>query len=126
MKKITEKINKKIQELLNNYKNLNDAEFEKMYRVYGDIEDAEYSDDKTLHIYFISKGYNDEGSYNGTIPIFSDEEYNKEKPKESYNRFRDEWSWSYPTLEFAANSLVRFINDQGAKVKKIVYTEWRD
>ncbi len=126
MKKITEKINKKVQKLLDSYKSADGKKFEQMYRLYGSIEDAEYTDDHTLKIYFVSKAYGDEGTYNGTIALMTDSQYKNAAPKESYNPFRDEWSWSYTTNEYAANSLARFIGECGSKVKKITYTEYKD
>ena len=126
MKKITEKINKKIQELIDKFNTVEGDEYERMYRIYGDIEDATYTDNHTLEIYFVSKGYGDEGCNNGTIAIMNEEEYNKAKPKSFYNRFRDETTWSYPTLEYSANSLARFVNKCGGKVKQIKYTEYKD
>ena len=126
MKKITEKINKKVQKLLDSYKSAKGKKFEQMYRLYGNIEDAEYYDDHTLKIYFVSKAYGNEGTYNSTIALMTDSQYKNAAPKESYNPFRDEWSWSYTTNEYAANSLARFIGECGSKVKKITYTEYKD
>lgn len=126
MKKVTEKINNKIQKLLENFRAADGEEFEKLYRVYGDIEDANYTDDHTLNVFFISKAYGNEGEYHGTLPLLTDAQYNKERPKRSYNPFRDEYVWTYPSMEFAANSLARFIAECGSKVKRINYTEWKD
>ena len=126
MKKVTEKINKKIEKLLTKYNAAEGKEFEKMYRVYGDIESANYTDDHTLEIFFVSKAYGNEGTYHGTIGLMDDATYKKSAPKESYNPFRDEWYWSCPTNEFAANSLARFIGECGSKVKRINYTEYKD
>lgn len=126
MKKVTERINKKIQKLLDQYRSAENEELKQMYRMYGDIEDAGYTDDHTLKIYFVSKAYGDEGGYHGTIDLMTDEQYKKSAPKESYNPFRDEWSWSHTTNEYAANSLARFVAKCGSKVKKITYTEWKD
>ena len=126
MKKVTERINKKVQKLLEDYRAAEGEKFEEMYRVYGDIEDATYTDDHTLELYFVSKAYGNEGTYNGTLPLLSDKEYEKEKPKLRYNPFRDEDYWSCTTMEFAANSLVRFIAKCGSKVKRITYVEYKD
>lgn len=126
MKKITEKINKKIQTLLKEYRMAEDEKWEKMYRLYGNIEDATYTDDHTLEIYFVSKAYGNEGGYSGTIKLLTDAEYEKARPKRSYNPFRDEYDWGCTSNEFAANSLARFIGECGSKVKKIAYTEWKD
>jgi len=126
MKKITERINKKIQKLLEEYRAAEDKKYEKMYRLYGSIEDAEYTDDHTLKIYFVSKAYGDEGGYNGTIKLMTDAEYEKARPKEFYNPFRDKYEWPWTSNEFAANSLARFVGECGSKVKKITYTEWKD
>lgn len=126
MKKVTERINKKIQRLLDQYRSAENEKLEQMYRVYGDIEDAEYTDDHTLKIYFVSKAYGDEGSYHGTIDLLTDAQYENERPKRSYNPFRDKYDWSLTSLEFAANSLARFVAECGSKVKKITYTEYKD
>ena len=126
MKKITEKINKKVQKLLDSYKSAEGKKFKQMYRLYGNIEDAEYYDDHTLKIYFVSKAYGNEGAYHGTIDLMTDSQYKKAAPKELYNPFRDEYDWGCTTNEYAANSLARFIGECGSKVKKISYTEWKD
>lgn len=126
MKKITEKINKKIQTLLKEYRMAEDEKWEKMYRLYGNIEDATYTDDHTLEIYFVSKAYGNEGGYSGTIKLLTNAEYEKARPKRSYNPFRDEYDWGCTSNAFAANSLARFIGECGSKVKKITYTEWKD
>ena len=126
MKKVTEKINKKVQKLLEKFRAAEGEEFEKLYRVYGDIEDANYTDDHTLEVFFVSKAYGNEGTYHGTLPLLTEEQYKKEQPRLSYNPFRDEDYWSCTTMEYAANSLVRFIAECGSKVKRINYTEYKD
>ena len=126
MKKITEKINKKLQALLEECKAAEGEKWEQMYRLYGDIEDATYTDDHTLKVYSVTKAYGNEGEYRGTIKLMSDAEYEKARPKRFYNPFRDEYDWPCTSLEFAANSLARFIGECGSKVKAITYVEWKD
>lgn len=126
MKKITERINKKIQKLLEEYRAAEDKKYGQMYRLYGSIEDAEYTDDHTLNVYFVTKAYGNEGGYSGTIKLLTDAEYEKGRPKEFYNPFADRYEQPCTSNEFAANSLARFIGECGSKVKKITYTEWKD
>ena len=126
MKKITEKINKRIQKLLEQYRFAEDEKLEQMYRLYGDIEDATYTDDHTLKIYFVSKAYGNEGGYKGTIDLMTDAEYEKARPKPFYNPFADRYEQPCTSNRFAANSLARFIAKCGSKVKAITYTEWKD
>ena len=83
MKKITERINKRIQKLLDQYRSAEGKTYEKMYRLYGSIEDAEYTDDHTLEIYFVSKAYGNEGGYSGTIKLLTMPSMRKRDPKSS-------------------------------------------
>lgn len=126
MKKITERINKKLQALLEECRAAEGEKLEQLYRLYGDIEDAEYTDDHTLRVYFVTKAYGNEGGYKGTIDLMTDAEYEKARPKPFYNPFADRYEQPCTSNGFAANSLARFIGECGSKVKAITYVEWKD
>ena len=122
----TAKVNKALEKLTSKYRAAEGDELERMYRTYGDMESAEYKKGGELEVYFVSKAYGDGGRTRGEIPILSDAEYKDAAPRERYNPFRREYSYSQTTNEYAANSLARFVNKNGGKVKRITYIEDRD
>ena len=120
------KINKALEDLTSKYRDVEGDELEKMYRKYGDMESAAYNSDGALTVYFVSKAYGNEGRSTGEIKIMSDSEYKDAAPRERYNPFRREYSYSQTTNAYAANSLARFVNKNGGKVKRIKYIEYMD
>ena len=122
----TKEINDSLWDLTRKYADSEGKDLERMYRLYGDVETAELQEDGELQVYFVTKAYGNEGRTRGTIPIMSDEEYKKAAPREFYNPFRDETTYTSTSREYAANSLVRFIRKKGGKVKRITYVEDKD
>lgn len=122
----TAKVNKALEELTSKYNEAEGEELERMYRKYGDMESAEYKKDGELEVYFEGKGYGNEGVTRGEIPILSDAEYNDAAPREWYNPFKREYSYPPTAKEYAANSVARFVEKNGGKVKRITYIEYKD
>lgn len=120
------KVNHALENLTSQFYEAEGSDYERMYSVYGDFESAELAEDGELQVHFVSKAYGDEGRTGGEIPIMSDEEYKKAAPREHYNPLRGEYSYSRPTLNYAANSVARFVKNKGGNVKRITYIEDRD